>query len=260
MTSYLRQSVTQLFLTSLLLLLSAGMSAQVGDFRNDLSVGVNGGYQLNSIAFVPKVPQGMKGGVNFGLSARYVCEKYFNTICAVQMEVNYAQAGWKEKILSINDEPCISTETGEPLRYERTISYIQVPLLAHLGWGREVSGGKFFLNLGPQFGVALSESTNTNFTTDDAFDTEPSRVSSVIAQDTMAVQHKFDYGIAAGIGMEYSIPKVGHFLLEARYYYGLGNIYKDSKADYFSRSNNNSIIFKLTYLFDIIRTRNCQRR
>ena len=76
----------------------------------------------------------------------------------------------------------------------------------------------------------------------------------------MAVEHKFDYGITAGVGMEYSIPKVGHIQLEARYYYGLGNIYKDSKADFFSRSNHNSIVFKLTYLFDIIRTRNCQRR
>ena len=250
----------RLLLVFTLVMLTSFASAQVGDFRNDLSIGINGGYQLNSIAFVPKVPQGMKGGVNIGLSARYVCEKYFNTICAVQMEINYAQSGWKEQILSKNDEPCISTITGEQLRYEREISYLQLPLLAHLGWGREVSGAKFFLNLGPQFGLALSESTKTNFTTDEAFYTEPSRASSVIAQDTMAVEHKFDYGITAGVGMEYSIPKVGHIQLETRYYYGLGNIYKDSKADFFSRSNHNSIVFKLTYLFDIIRTRNCQRR
>ena len=250
----------RLLLVFTLVMLTSFASAQVGDFRNDLSIGINGGYQLNSIAFVPKVPQGMKGGVNLGLSARYVCEKYFNTICAVQMEINYAQSGWKEQILSKNDEPCISTITGEQLRYERNISYLQLPLLAHLGWGREVSGAKFFLNLGPQFGLALSESTKTNFTTDEAFYTEPSRASSVIAQDTMAVEHKFDYGITAGVGMEYSIPKVGHIQLEARYYYGLGNIYKDSKADFFSRSNHNSIVFKLTYLFDIIRTRNCERR
>ena len=133
----------RLLLVFTLVMLTSYASAQVGDFRNDLSIGINGGYQLNSIAFVPKVPQGMKGGVNLGLSARYVCEKYFNTICAVQMEINYAQSGWKEQILSKNDEPCISTITGEQLRYEREISYLQLPLLAHLGWGREVSGAKF---------------------------------------------------------------------------------------------------------------------
>ena len=81
------------------------------------------------------------------------------------------------------------------------------------------------------------------------------RVSQTIAQDTMAVQNKVDYGIAAGLGMEYSHPRMGHLLLEARYYYGLGNMYKDSKRDYFSTSRFSNIILKLTYFFDITRTR-----
>ena len=71
----------------------------------------------------------------------------------------------------------------------------------------------------------------------------------------MSVENKFDYGIAAGLGMEYSVPKVGHFLLEGRYYYGLGNIYGDSKRDYFAKSNHSSIVIKLTYLFDIVRSK-----
>lgn len=81
------------------------------------------------------------------------------------------------------------------------------------------------------------------------------RVNHTVAQDTMAVENKFDYGIVAGLGVEYSHPKVGHFQLEARYYYGLGNIYGDSKKDYFGKSNFGNIIVKLTYLFDIIRTK-----
>lgn len=55
--------------------------------------------------------------------------------------------------------------------------------------------------------------------------------------------------------MEYSIPKVGHFLLEGRYYYGLGNIYGNSKRDYFAKSNIGNIVIKLTYLFDITKTK-----
>ena len=55
--------------------------------------------------------------------------------------------------------------------------------------------------------------------------------------------------------MEYSIPKVGHFLLEGRYYYGLGNIYGDSKRDYFGSSNFGNIIIKAAYLFDITKTK-----
>ena len=72
----------------------------------------------------------------------------------------------------------------------------------------------------------------------------------------MPVEKKFDYGIVGGGGLEYSHPKLGHFLLEARYYFGLGNIYGNTKQDYFGKSNNGAIVIKLSYLFDVIRTKN----
>ena len=77
----------------------------------------------------------------------------------------------------------------------------------------------------------------------------------MVAQDTMAVENKFDYGIAVGLGAEYSIPKAGHILLEGRYYYGLGNLYGDTKRDFFGSSNFGNIVIKLTYLFDITKTK-----
>lgn len=243
----------KLYLT-ILLFASLQASAQVGKYRNDLSIGVNGGYVMSNVGFTPKVNQTFHGGLTGGLSFRYVCEKYFSTICAVQAEVNYAQIGWKEQILDVNDAPVINQVTGLPEEYSRTINYIQIPVFAHLGWGREEKGFQFFFQAGPQIGFCLGESTKTNFNVKDANFAD--RVNNVVAQDTMAVENKFDYGIAAGLGLEYSHPKVGHFQLEARYYYGLGNIYGDSKKDYFGKSNFGNIVVKLTYLFDIIRTKN----
>ena len=35
--------------------------AQVGEFRKDLAIGVNGGYVLSNVDFMPKVPQGFHG-------------------------------------------------------------------------------------------------------------------------------------------------------------------------------------------------------
>jgi hypothetical protein len=67
----------------------------------------------------------------------------------------------------------------------------------------------------------------------------------------MQVKNKLDYGIAAGLGLEYSVPKVGHFMLTARYYYGLGNIYGSRKRDAFSKSNHGNIVIKATYLIDL---------
>ncbi len=236
-----------------LLLFSKALHAQIGSHRNDFSIGVNGGYVLSNVGFTPTVEQSMHKGLTGGISFRYVCEKYFSTICSVYAEVNYASIGWKQDIKDVNDQPVINSVTGVAEEYQRTINYIQVPIFAHLGWGRETKGMQFFFQVGPQFGFYLNEKTESNY--DAANRNTTDRASSVVVQEDMAVENKFDYGIAGGAGIEYSIPKVGHFLLEGRYYYGLGNIYGNSKRDYFGRSNHSNIVIKMTYLFDITRTK-----
>ena len=240
-------------ISAILSIVPVAMTAQIGEHRNDLAIGFNGGLNMSSVSFTPKVSQAKLNGITGGLSVRYVCEKYFSTVCSLYGEINYSQMGWKEDIVDVNDMPVINTATGLPEEYSRTVNYIQVPLMAHLAWGREQKGFAFFVNLGPQFGIYMSESTKTNFDLSDR--NAADRVNPVCAQDTMAVENKFDYGIAAGAGIEFSHPKVGHFLLEGRYYYGLGNIYGDSKRDYFGSSNFGTITVKLAYLFDIVRTR-----
>lgn len=240
-------------ISAILSIVPVAMTAQIGEHRNDLAIGFNGGLNMSSVSFTPKVSQAKLNGITGGLSVRYVCEKYFSTVCSLYGEINYSQMGWKEDIVDVNDMPVINTATGQPEEYSRTVNYIQVPLMAHLAWGREQKGFAFFVNLGPQFGIYMSESTKTNFDFSDR--NAADRVNPVCAQDTMAVENKFDYGIAAGAGIEFSHPKVGHFLLEGRYYYGLGNIYGDSKRDYFGSSNFGTITVKLAYLFDIVRTR-----
>lgn len=234
------------------------VQAQIGEHRSDFAIGANGGYVLSKVGFTPTVQQKQHGGITGGVSLRYVCEKYFKTICSVYAEVNYAKVGWTEDILDIENNAVLISGTGEALKYQRDITYIQIPVFAHLAWGREERGFNFFVNLGPQIGIYLNESTTTNF--DETTPTENDRVSNITAQYDMPVEKKFDYGIAAGAGMEYSIPKVGHFLLEGRYYYGLGNIYGSSKKDYFGKSNFGQIVVKASYLFDITRTKNVKRK
>jgi hypothetical protein len=227
--------------------------AQIGEHRNDLSVGVNGGYVLSNVGFVPKVNQTLQGGFSGGLSFRYVCEKYFKSICSVYAELNYVQTGWKENILDRDDQPVINEQTQLAEEYSRTLNYLQLPIFARLGWGREQKGMQFFFQAGPQFGYYLGDSEKKNFELDQR--NSMMRVNDEVHQDTMTVENKIDFGIAAGLGLEYSHPKIGHLLLEARYYFGLGNIYKDSKRDYFAKSNLTNIVVKVTYLFDITRTR-----
>lgn len=243
----LRRRVMPVVLT--LLLAAVGVKAQVGEHRSELAVGLNAGYVLSNVGFTPSVSQTMHGGMLMGATLKYTCEKYFRTICSLVAECNYVSAGWKEDILDAYDKPVINPQTAAAEQYQRTLHYVQVPVFAHLAWGKEGRGWQFFAQAGPQFGYLLSEKTKTNFDLSTA-DIDQ-RSNKITAQDTMQVQNRFDYGIAAGAGAEYIHPRLGHLLVEARYYYGLGNLYHDSKRDFFGKSNLGNIVLKLTWLVDL---------
>jgi hypothetical protein len=240
------------------ILFTTKILAQVGEYRNKYSIGIGGGYTLNRIGFLPTVTQNMHGGYTCGLTARYTCEKYFSTLCAVQMEVNMTQLGWRERIETIDGAPVINPDAGTVEEYQRDQTYIQIPIFAHLSWGKESNGINGFINLGPQIGINTGEKTKKNyelpFTSKnypDTYDSQSGRVNAVVAQETMPIENKFDYGIAVGAGIEWHIKHFGRLNLEGRYYYGLGNIYGDSKRDYFGASNHNTIFIKFSYLCDL---------
>ena len=103
-------------------------SAQVGKYRSDLAIGVNGGIVMNSVTFSPRVKQSMLIGPELGVTLRYTCEKYFAMVCALQTEVNFSRQGWKEV-----------PEKGN-YTYQRNMDYIHIPFMARLGFGRERKG------------------------------------------------------------------------------------------------------------------------
>ena len=49
-------------------------------------------------------------------------------------------------------------------------------------------------------------------------------------------------------------------MLEGRYFYGLSDIFNNSKKDPFGRSANGAIYIKAAYLFDVIRTKGVERK
>lgn len=250
--------IKRLILSTLSLLLALTIKAQIGEHRNQFSVGISGGYVLNKIGFIPTVNQTFHTGYTGGVAFRYTAEKYFTTLCAVQIEVNMAQLGWKEDIKTYFETEVVNPETEQTEEYQRNINYVQVPFLAHLSWGKEKNGVCGFINLGPQLGILINESTKKNYDkpfTIENFPNEYSsttgRVNQIVAQENMPVENKFDYGITFGAGVEAHIKNIGRFALEGRYYYGLGNLYGDSKRDFFGASHNNTIFIKLAYFHDL---------
>ena len=231
----------QCLATMIALLCSLIANAQVGEPRNDFAIGVNGGYTLNQMFFNPIIKQTFKGAPTFGFTMRYTCEKYFKSLCAVQLEVNYANLGWKENIETSADT------------YKRDIHYIQIPVLARMGWGYEEKGAMFYAVAGPQIAFVLDEKEHRG----GAFSEETLnlRPGKIYQQYGMPVKNTFEYGLTGGVGIEVSTKKAGHFLLEGRYYYGLSDIFGNSKKDTFGRSANGTISVRVSYLFDIVRTK-----
>ena len=183
---------------------------------------------LNYIGSTPKC----QGNYPF-----FSCEKYFSCYCALQGEINYAQMGWNELIET-------STDT-----YKRDINYLQIPLLARMAFGKERGGVQGFLILGPQLGLYLSEKEYRGGEWSDY--TLSLRPNHRVEQYDMKVEKKFEYGITGGLGMQVSTKSGHYFILEGRYFYGLSDLFGNSKKDPFGKSNNGAIIAKLSYLIDI---------
>lgn len=211
------------------------LSGQVGEYRSDFCAGVNGGVTMNTMNFSPTIKQSSKIGPQLGVSFRYISEKYFKSICGVLVELNYANLGWKEKI-----------EDGSSNTYSHGINYLQLPLLMQMGWGKERKGVKFVLEAGPQIGYAFSTSESRGGGEWNV----SHRPNNVVYQYDHDIDNRFDYGIAAGLGVEFSTGG-SHFIIQGRYYYGLGDTYDNSKKGYFARSANQTISVKLTYMKDI---------
>lgn len=220
-----------LLLSLVACLLAFAMEAQE-PFRREFSLGLGGGASLSNVGFVPRVDQTMLLGMHGGLTMRWITEKNLGLV----IELNYAQQGWQEELPLINPD----SESSLRYHYARTINYIELPLLTHIYFGGK--NVRFILNLGPKFGYAISETTCRRLK-----GTEPN--SGANAQHDMPLENKFDWGICAGPGVEFRTP-IGSFLLEGRYYFGLWNMYGNSKADYFSKSNMQTLSVKVSYLFN----------
>ncbi len=208
------------------------LSAQT-HYNSNVAIGVKGGATMSEVFFNPSVRQKLHLGMTGGVMIRYVEEDHFGLIG----EINFVQRGWAENF------------EKAPYNYSRTLNYVEIPVMAHIFFGRR---GRFFFNAGPQIAFFLSESTKANF--------DPKEMSTLPnfpynnrmnQQMLIDVSQKIDYGISAGIGGEFNLNKRNSISLEARFYYGLGNILPSKRTDTYHASNQMTISASVGYWFRI---------
>jgi hypothetical protein len=210
-----------------MLLLNIVVVAQPRLRTPEIYVGAHGGAMASTMLFKPDVadieikqsPLTWNGGLVF----RYAGHK----VCAIQVEANYMQRGWRETIV-------MSDQTK--MDYTRQLDYIEVPLLMHLYFGKERFRG--FINLGPQIGYCIR-------------DIATELPSDIISPQYQPIEKPFDWGLAGGLGCYYRSKKIGLFQLEARFNFSMGTIYNNRKVDYFSQSNAMNASLNFAYLWEI---------
>ena len=188
----------------------------------EIYLGAHAGALASMVLFDPSIQ-----GTNFpnillapngGIVFRYAGHK----VCAIQVELNYMQRGWKEVLGNVN--------------YTRRLDYIEIPLLTHLCFGGEHIRG--FFNLGPQIGYCFHDVAtgvkNPQYT-----------------HQYENIQNPFDWGLVGGLGVYYRHKKIGLFQLEARCNYSFGALFNNHATDYFKFANPMSVSLNLAYMWQI---------
>lgn len=222
----------------IVILIIACMSAIVSfaqtHYEGNLFVGAKGGVGMSRVFFHPGVRQKMHIGGVAGVTVRYIEENHFGIIG----ELNFEQRGWEDNFEEY------------PFSYKRTLNYLQMPVLAHIYFGGDRT--HFFFNLGPEVGLMVGDGVSSNF--DYA---HPESVAGFplkdrqIAQYTLEAPRKLDFGISGGLGGEFFLNSRNSLTLEARFYYGLGNVVKTGRTETFSSANSMSIMLTAGYWFRV---------
>lgn len=200
-------------------------------FDSKVEIGARGGVTLSNVMFKPAIISKFGMGYTAGVTFRYSEENHFGLIA----EINLVQRGWAEKFEDL------------PYNYQRVLNYVELPIMSHIYFGKR---GRFFINAGPEIAYYLGDKIKSNF---DIYNTGAlegfNDKNRRTAQLTMAVSQKLDFGIVAGIGGEFNVSKKNSLALEARLYYGIGNVMPSGRQDTFSVSNQLSIGITAGYWF-----------
>lgn len=201
-------------------------------YKPRISLGGRAGVSLGRVSLSPSVRQSWLPASSGAVTFRYTEEKIFGLIA----ELGWTQRGWKENF------------DTDALHYSRTLTYLKLPVMTHIYFGSRRFKG--FFNAGPEFGYMISDNISADFdyhhpTAAPGFPTRP-RMTEQMAMD---IHNRFDYGITAGLGCEFYLTPRQSVVLEARFYYGLGNIFPSAVGDTFGASRLMNIEVTLGYWF-----------
>ncbi|MBR6167071.1 MAG: PorT family protein [Paludibacteraceae bacterium] len=113
------------------------------------------------------------------------------------------------------------TSAGSTLH---SLHYIELPILMHLNVGSETC--RWLFDLGPQIGYCVLD-------------------------ESYSIDKRFDWGLAAGTGVEFHTRKAGVYYLEIRYDFSLGGVFGTSVTDSYSMANPMDLSLNLGWVMPV---------
>jgi hypothetical protein len=198
---------TFLLLAVLFLFISPFAFVQA-QFIPQAAVGIKGGMSFSRYAFSPTQTQDLTMGYTGGLVYKYISQPSLG----VQLELNYVQRGWIERI--------DSTQT-----YRRDLDFIEIPFMTHVAIGKKNTA--FMANFGPSVAYLVSDGDSIKSISDvegnNYFNKE--------------IENPFQFGLVLGLGVIQK-TKLGIFQIEGRMTQSLSNIIS-SRQGLLSAKNTN---------------------
>ncbi len=226
MTAAMRTAMAAIVLA--LCCLSAGAETH---YQPHISIGGRAGATMSRASFSPSIPQKWITGSCGAVTFRYTEEKLFGLVA----ELGWTTRGWRENFKEA------------PFSYSRSATYLTLPVMTHIYFGSRRF--KCFVNLGPSVSLRLGDKITADFDYRDPLQVSDFPRNRQTEQLYADITGTFDYGITAGLGFEFWASPRNSVAVEARFYYGLGNMFPSSKADTFGASRHMTLEMTLGYNF-----------
>jgi hypothetical protein len=207
------------FVIVIILLSSLGIQAQEL-FIPQATLGIKQGLAFSKVSFDPVVDQSIIIGYTGGLIFKYFAQKSLG----IQIELNYSQQGWTEKL-------------GSPNIYSRRINCVTLPFMTHVELGK--GSTKYLLNVGPTVSYVISEKETIQLN-------ETASTKTYYGSNTL---NKSKFGICVGMGMVKK-TSIGSFQAELRYSHNLSDIFTNNHELSLRSCKQQTLEVTISYLIE----------
>lgn len=234
-------------------LVFTSMAQERRNFEQEVAVGVSGGVNMSQVRFLHNNTSytSMIGdqsllnhrGMTAGVNALYIAQNHFG----VFLECNVTKKGWCEQFRARNGqtERLVGKEEVDfnGVDLKRDLTYIDIPLLAHIYFGRKA---RAYVDFGPEFSFMINEKDKTVVTElqRQTLTKRDPRVNPDIETS------KYDLSLCAAVGFDLHLEKV-HPMLEIRWNYGTHDLYEVGKKELFQRASTQNLALVLKFMMPV---------